>query len=119
MYNLKWKFLGNCLTGFIIQSQSVHEGRIYQLKLFCDKDYPEKPPSVRFHSRINMTCVNHETGVVIYYPYILMTDDACMHALYFIFNYTQFRIQPFKEEYLQKNSQIICNLFKVDELFCY
>ncbi|KAI8015656.1 Ubiquitin-conjugating enzyme E2 variant 1C [Camellia lanceoleosa] len=44
---------------------SVHEGRIYQLKLFCDKDYPEKPPSVRFHSRINMTCVNHETGVVI------------------------------------------------------
>ena len=44
--------------------QSVHEGRIYQLKLFCDKDYPEKPPSVRFHSRINMTCVNHETGLV-------------------------------------------------------
>ncbi|GMP49744.1 hypothetical protein CsSME_00016623 [Camellia sinensis var. sinensis] len=43
---------------------SVHEGRIYQLKLFCDKDYPEKPPSVRFHSRINMTCVSHETGVV-------------------------------------------------------
>ncbi|TYG48093.1 hypothetical protein ES288_D11G396000v1 [Gossypium darwinii] len=44
--------------------QTVHEGRIYQLKLFCDKDYPEKPPSVRFHSRINMTCVNHETGLV-------------------------------------------------------
>ncbi|KAB2631790.1 ubiquitin-conjugating enzyme E2 variant 1D [Pyrus ussuriensis x Pyrus communis] len=43
---------------------TVHEGRIYQLKLFCDKDYPEKPPSVRFHSRVNMTCVNHETGVV-------------------------------------------------------
>ncbi|GJM90908.1 hypothetical protein PR202_ga07233 [Eleusine coracana subsp. coracana] len=36
----------------------------HNLKLFCDKDYPEKPPSVRFHSRINMTCVNHETGVV-------------------------------------------------------
>lgn len=45
--------------------QSVHEGRIYQLKLFCDKDYPENPPSVRFHSRINMTCVNPETGVVM------------------------------------------------------
>ncbi|KAH7856008.1 hypothetical protein Vadar_031551 [Vaccinium darrowii] len=52
-------------TGTIIgPHNSVHEGRIYQLKLFCDKDYPEKPPSVRFHSRINMTCVNHETGVV-------------------------------------------------------
>ncbi|KAJ0490897.1 putative ubiquitin-conjugating enzyme/RWD [Helianthus annuus] len=32
--------------------------------LFCDKDYPEKPPIVRFHSRVNMTCVNHETRVV-------------------------------------------------------
>ena len=56
------------LKGSIVISfplcQTVHEGRIYQLKLFCDKDYPEKPPSVRFHSRINMTCVNHETGVV-------------------------------------------------------
>ncbi|RZS28711.1 hypothetical protein BHM03_00062353 [Ensete ventricosum] len=44
--------------------QTVHEGRIYQLKLFCDKDYPDKPPSVRFHSRINMTCVNPDTGAV-------------------------------------------------------
>ncbi|KAH1090355.1 hypothetical protein J1N35_017612 [Gossypium stocksii] len=24
---------------------TVHEGRIYQLKMFCDKDYPQKPPS--------------------------------------------------------------------------
>ncbi|XP_020260534.1 ubiquitin-conjugating enzyme E2 variant 1D [Asparagus officinalis] len=52
-------------TGTIIGPlNSVHENRIYQLKLFCDKDYPEKPPSVRFHSRINMACVNHDTGVV-------------------------------------------------------
>ncbi|XP_020577861.1 ubiquitin-conjugating enzyme E2 variant 1C-like isoform X2 [Phalaenopsis equestris] len=52
-------------TGTIIGPRnSVHEGQIYQLKLFCDKDYPEKPPSVRFHTRINMACVNPETGVV-------------------------------------------------------
>ncbi|EFJ15952.1 MMS ZWEI-like protein 3, E2 [Selaginella moellendorffii] len=52
-------------TGTILgPSNSVHEGRIYQLKLYCDKDYPDKPPSVRFHSRINMTCVNRETGAV-------------------------------------------------------
>ncbi|CAN6897505.1 unnamed protein product [Brassica oleracea var. botrytis] len=50
-----------CMSSY---AQTVHEGRIYQLKLFCDKDYPEKPPTVRFHSRVNMTCVNHETGVV-------------------------------------------------------
>lgn len=52
-------------TGTIIgPSHTAHEGRIYQLKLFCDKDYPDKPPSVRFHSRINMACVNQGTGVV-------------------------------------------------------
>lgn len=56
-------FLDHYWFSFFV-SQTVHEGRIYQLKLFCDKDYPEKPPSVRFHSRINMTCVNHETGMV-------------------------------------------------------
>jgi len=59
--------LAGVITSLSI-GQTVHEGRIYQLKLFCDKDYPEKPPSVRFHSRINMTCVNHETGVVSYNP---------------------------------------------------
>ncbi|KAG5240512.1 Ubiquitin-conjugating enzyme E2 variant 1A [Salix suchowensis] len=34
--------------------KTVHEGRIYQLKLFCGKDYPDNPPSVRFQTRINM-----------------------------------------------------------------
>lgn len=58
----KQKMLIVCLLNLF---QTVHEGRIYQLKLFCDKDYPEKPPSVRFHTRIKMTCVNHETGVVM------------------------------------------------------
>ncbi|KAH7683462.1 ubiquitin-conjugating enzyme E2 variant protein [Dioscorea alata] len=52
-------------TGTIIgPHNTVHEGRIYQLKLFCDKDYPENPPTVRFQSRINMTCVNQGTGLV-------------------------------------------------------
>lgn len=52
-------------TGTIIgPHNSVHDGRIYQLKLFCDKDYPNKPPTVRFLSRINLTCVSKETGVV-------------------------------------------------------
>ncbi|ERM94132.1 hypothetical protein AMTR_s00010p00151210 [Amborella trichopoda] len=52
-------------TGTIIgPHNTVHDGRIYQLKLFCDKDYPDNPPTVRFQARINMTCVNQETGLV-------------------------------------------------------
>lgn len=45
--------------------QTAYEGKIFQLKLFCGKEYPESPPSVRFQTRINMACVNPESGVVI------------------------------------------------------
>jgi len=52
-------------TGTIIgPNNTMHEGRIYTVKLYCDKDYPERPPTVRFHSKVNMTSVNHDTGVV-------------------------------------------------------
>ncbi|GKC25159.1 ubiquitin-conjugating enzyme E2 variant 1D isoform X2 [Tanacetum coccineum] len=48
----------------------------HNLKLFCDKDYPEKPPTVRFHSRVNMTYVNHETGVVLFLPLLLLRTGS-------------------------------------------
>ncbi|KAG9152345.1 hypothetical protein Leryth_021777 [Lithospermum erythrorhizon] len=52
-------------TGTIIgPPNTVHEGNIYQLKLLCGNEYPDKPPSVRFQSRINISCVNQDTGVV-------------------------------------------------------
>lgn len=51
-------------TGTIIgPSNSVHDGRIYTLKIFCDINYPERPPLVRFQSRINMDCVGHDGRV--------------------------------------------------------
>ena len=43
---------------------TVHDGRIYSLKIFCDQKYPEGAPAVRFSSRINMTCVNQTNGTV-------------------------------------------------------
>eukprot|EP01097_Dermamoeba_algensis_P010867 TRINITY_DN820_c0_g1_i1.p1 TRINITY_DN820_c0_g1~~TRINITY_DN820_c0_g1_i1.p1 ORF type:complete len:140 (-),score=21.86 TRINITY_DN820_c0_g1_i1:195-614(-) len=45
-------------------SNTPHEGRIYTLKLYCDKDFPKKPPTLRFTSRINIGCVNQQNGVV-------------------------------------------------------
>ncbi|KAG2320939.1 hypothetical protein Bca52824_014152 [Brassica carinata] len=52
-------------TGTILgPHNTAYEGKIFQLKLFCGKEYPESPPSVRFQTRINMACVNPETGVV-------------------------------------------------------
>jgi len=51
-------------TGTIIgPTNTVHDGRIYTLKLLCDLGYPDQPPNVRFQSRINMDCVG-PTGVV-------------------------------------------------------
>lgn len=45
-------------TGTIIgPSNTVHDGRIYTLKIFCDLNYPDRPPRVRFQSRINMSAV--------------------------------------------------------------
>ena len=45
-------------TGTIIgPSNTPHDGRIYTLKITCNESYPERPPLVRFHTRVNMTCV--------------------------------------------------------------
>ncbi|KAI5801416.1 ubiquitin-conjugating enzyme/RWD-like protein [Peziza echinospora] len=42
---------------------SVHENRIYSLKIYCGDNYPDQPPQVSFISRINLPCVN-QTGLV-------------------------------------------------------
>ncbi|VEU23988.1 DEKNAAC105303 [Brettanomyces naardenensis] len=44
---------------------STHENRIYSLTIECGPDYPEKPPVVRFISRINVPCVDFKTGCVL------------------------------------------------------
>ncbi|PSC75607.1 Ubiquitin-conjugating enzyme E2 variant 1C [Micractinium conductrix] len=45
-------------TGTIIgPPNTVHDGRIYTLKIYCDESYPDRPPQVRFQSRVQMSCV--------------------------------------------------------------
>ncbi|KAF9430058.1 E2 ubiquitin-conjugating protein mms2 [Podila epigama] len=43
---------------------TVHENRIYSLKIHCGPSYPDIPPTVHFVSRVNLPCVNQTNGLV-------------------------------------------------------
>jgi ubiquitin-conjugating enzyme E2 variant len=45
-------------------SQSVHENRIYSVKIHCGPNYPDIPPEIAFTSKINLPCVNAQNGKV-------------------------------------------------------
>ena len=45
-------------------SQSAHENRIYSLNIHCGEEYPDKPPEVKFVSKINLPCVDPRHGKV-------------------------------------------------------
>jgi ubiquitin-conjugating enzyme E2 variant len=44
--------------------QTVHENRIYSLKIHCGDDYPERPPTVHFLSRVNLPFVSPVDGKI-------------------------------------------------------
>ena len=44
--------------------QTVHENRIYSLKITCGTSYPDAPPTVQFISRVNLPFVNQLNGGV-------------------------------------------------------
>ena len=46
--------------------QTVHENRIYSLKIICGPSYPDVRPDVQFVSRVNLPFVNQMNGLVDY-----------------------------------------------------
>ncbi|KAI9025591.1 ubiquitin-conjugating enzyme/RWD-like protein [Hyaloraphidium curvatum] len=48
---------------------TVHENRIYSLRISCGEQYPDRPPIVHFYSKINMpSTVNPQNGRVEHLP---------------------------------------------------
>jgi len=43
---------------------TVHENRIYSLKIYCGEKYPDEPPVIQFLSRVNLPFVSQVNGVV-------------------------------------------------------
>ena len=44
--------------------QTVHENRIYSLKITCGPKYPDDPPDIQFLSRVNLPFVSQLNGKV-------------------------------------------------------
>ncbi|KAF5372123.1 hypothetical protein D9758_005018 [Tetrapyrgos nigripes] len=43
---------------------TVHENRIYSLKITCGPNYPDSAPTIRFLSKVNIPFVNQANGEV-------------------------------------------------------
>ncbi|KDN41333.1 UBC-like protein [Tilletiaria anomala UBC 951] len=43
---------------------SVHQNRIYSLRIHCGAEYPDRPPEVHFLTKINLPCVDQSNGKV-------------------------------------------------------
>nr|CDS28124.1 ubiquitin conjugating enzyme [Hymenolepis microstoma] len=44
-------------------AKTPFQNRMYELEIICNEDYPDKPPQVKFRTRINMTGVGN-TGQI-------------------------------------------------------
>ncbi|KAI5205463.1 UBC-like protein [Aureobasidium subglaciale] len=54
---------------------SVHENRIYSLKIRCGENYPDVPPEVTFISKVNLPCVDQRNGKTHDETWLLKQSD--------------------------------------------
>ncbi|KAK7415245.1 E2 ubiquitin-conjugating protein mms2 [Neonectria punicea] len=52
--------------------QSVYENRIYSVQIFCGPDYPDKPPTVKFNTKIILPCIDDK-------GHVLASVLPCLH----------------------------------------
>eukprot|EP01114_Cavostelium_apophysatum_P009820 TRINITY_DN2310_c0_g1_i1.p1 TRINITY_DN2310_c0_g1~~TRINITY_DN2310_c0_g1_i1.p1 ORF type:complete len:156 (+),score=32.78 TRINITY_DN2310_c0_g1_i1:42-470(+) len=57
-------YLSSWIGTILGPNGTAHEGRIYSAKIYCDNNYPNKAPTIKFTSKINMSCVNPQNGAV-------------------------------------------------------
>ena len=58
----------------ILSTQTIHENRIYSLKIICGPQYPLVRPDVQFQSRINLPFVSPIDGKVDYNELNVLRD---------------------------------------------
>jgi len=58
-------FMGEWNGGILGPHGTQHDGRFYELRITVPESYPAVPPKVRFVSKINMNCVDKNTGEVV------------------------------------------------------
>lgn len=65
-------------------ANSVHENRIYSLRLVCGDSYPQVPPEIWFVTKINLPCVDQSNGRVRpdqFMPLLQWRTDYTMESL--------------------------------------
>ncbi|KAL9186809.1 hypothetical protein ACHAXT_010529 [Thalassiosira profunda] len=59
-------FMGEWNGGILGPHGTQHDSRFYELRITVPEAYPAVPPRVRFVSKINMNCVDKNSGEIVY-----------------------------------------------------